>query len=430
MKPIVACLAGAFLIGIAGAALAGSGAGAIVLEFDTSARSAGMGGATTAINWTDDPNVWANPALLGYHRGLRYQQFHSQLASGLADDIFMDSDRVTLGAYGVGFLFAGKPFGRMGGDYLDMGQQIGTDENGNVTEPFHSYMNADSWGVGVSLAQVFDAIAGLDAPTPPEVAGKGGQGLARYGDIAFGWTHKRFEDALAEFSTMQDSPGGGSGRATMSDWGLLLSATPYNSIDNAGQLPALDAALDPLGGLRVDLSYGWSDLNYNNARIDHVDADQSDPAPRAHRSGFAIRGALGGIPEAVRVAMEDAGLGLVAESLSPLVSYSMSWDRSTPWYRWEKTEYVSGADPKQREYLRGSELVLANIFYLRRGHVKAEYGDIDGTTSGWGLGFRLADIAGFRYDRAEVPQAQGLPKAKSTGYTVFVDGVAIWQRLH
>lgn len=429
MKSIVACLAGAFLIGIVGAALAGSGAGAIVLSFDTSARSAGMGGATTAVNWTDDPNVWANPALLGYHRGLRYQHFHSQLAVGLADDIFMESDRVTLGAYGVGFLYAGKPFGSMGGDYLDMGLQVGTDENGNLLEPFRSYMKADSWGLGVSLAQVYDAIADLDASTPPGIAGKGGQGLARYGDIALGWTHKRFEDALADDSAMQDSQGGGSGRATMSDWGLLLSATPYNSIDNAGQWPELDAVLSPLGGLRLDLSYGWSDLNYNNARIDHVEADQSDPAPRAHRSGFAIRGALG-VPEAVRVAMADAGLGLVAESLSPLVSYSESWDRSTPWYRWEQHEYVAGADPTQREYLRGRELVLANIFYLRRGHVKADYGEIDGATSGWGLGFRLADIAGFRYDRAEVPQAQGLPKVERTGYTVFVDGLAIWQRLH
>jgi hypothetical protein len=69
MKPIVACVAGAFLVGIAGAALAGSGAGAILLTFDTSARSAGMGGATTAVNWTNDPNAWANPALLGYHQG-------------------------------------------------------------------------------------------------------------------------------------------------------------------------------------------------------------------------------------------------------------------------------------------------------------------------------------------------------------------------
>jgi hypothetical protein len=428
MKSIVACLAGAFLIGIAGAALAGSGAGAIVLSFDKSARSEGMGGATTAVNWTDDPNVWANPALLGYHRGLRYQHFHSQLLPGLADNVDIDSDRVTLGAYGVGFLYAGKPFGRVGGDYLDMGQQQGTDQNGNVTETFHSYMKADSWGVGVSLAQVADAIAGLDAPTQPGVAGKGGRGLARYGDIALGWTHKRFEDALTPDAAMQDATSGGTGTATMSDWGLLLSATPYNSITNAGQVPALDEVLSPLGGLRLDLSYGWSDLNYNNARIVHVDADQSDPAPRAHRSGFAIRGALG-VPEAVRVAMEDAGLGLVTESLSPLVSYSESWDRSTPWYRWEQTEYVPGANPEEREILRGRELVLANIIYLRRGHVKADYGDIDGATSGWGLGFRLADIAGFRYDRAEVPQAQGLPNVRRTGYTVFVDGVAIWQRL-
>jgi hypothetical protein len=427
MKTIVACVAGAFLIGIAGTALA---QGAILLSFDTSARSAGMGGATTAVNWTDDPNVWANPALLGYHRGLRYQQLRAQGAVGIssADDIFLDSDRVTLGAYGVGFLYAGKPFGRMGGDYLDLGRDLLTDEYGDAVGTFHSYMKADSWGVGVSLAQVFDAIAGLDALTPSGVAGQGGQGLARYGDVAFGWTHKRYEDALV-FEPLQGATSADNGAATMSDWGLLLSATPYNSIDNAGQVPTLDAVLSPLGGLRLDLSYGWSDLNYNNAEIEYVEANQSPLAPRVHRSGFALRCALG-VPQAVRGSLENAGLGLVAESLSPLVSYSMSWDRSTPWYRWEQNGYVPGAVPEAREDLRGSELVLANIFYLRRGHVKAAYGYTDRATSGWGLGFRLADIAGFRYDRAEVPQAQGLPKVKSTGYTVFVDGVAIWQRLH
>jgi hypothetical protein len=424
MKSIVACVAGAFLIGIAGTALAGWTAYDNVLTFDTSARSAGMGGATTAVNWTDDPNVWANPALLGYHRGLRYQQFRSQLDVGLV----LGSNRVTLGAYGVGFLYAGKPFGRLGGDCLDLGQQVLTDQNGGAVGTFQSYRKADSWGVGVSLAQVFDAIAGLDAPAPSGVAGQGGQGLARYGDVAFGWTHKRYEDALV-YEPLQGATSADNGTATMSDWGLLLSATPYNSIDNAGQVPALDAVLSPLGGLRLDLSYGWSDLNYNNAEIEFMEANQSYLAPRSHRSGFALRGALG-VPLAVRGALENAGLGLVAESLSPLVSYSMSWDRSTPWYRWEQNGYVPGADPEAREDLRGSELVLANIFYLRRGHVKADYGYVDGATSGWGLGFRLADIAGFRYDHAEVPQGEELPKVERTGYTVFVDGVAIWQRLH
>ena len=42
------------------------------LDIDASIRSAGMGGACNAVFWGADPNDWANPALLGYHSGLRY----------------------------------------------------------------------------------------------------------------------------------------------------------------------------------------------------------------------------------------------------------------------------------------------------------------------------------------------------------------------
>ncbi len=414
---------GAILVGAAGAAFAVSGAGAILLEFDTSARSAGMGSATTANFWAEDANVWANPALLGYHKGIRYQNFHTQLVPGLADGIFLDSDRMTFGAYGVGLSLSCWPFVREAGDYLDMGEQIATDESGNVIGTYHAWMKSDSWSAGVSLAQVCDALLGHDP--------RQGQGLARHGDVAVGYTQKRYRDELAPDEVLQDGRGG-SGAATMKDLGLLLRATPYNSIDTAGHESSPGRAFAPLGGLRLDLSYGWSDLNYNDALIVHVDADQADPAPRMRRRGLAVRGALG-LPPVLRQSLEGAGLGLLAESLTPLLSYSLSWDHVTPWIRWNETleryEFAAEPDEDEHEFLRGHELVVANILYLRGGHVEHRAGDIVASTRGWGLGFRLADIAGFRYDHADVPQARGLPEVEREGYTLFVDGIALWRHL-
>ena len=421
--PIVMSVVGAVVVGAAATALAVSGAGAIIYEFDTSARSAGMGSATTAVFWAEDANIWANPALLGYHHGVRYQNFRSQLATGLAENIFLDSDRVTFGAYGVGFSLSCWPFVREAGDYLDMGESTATDESGNVVGTFHPWMRSDSWSVGVSLAQLFDALSGN--------GGAGDRGLARYADVAMGWSHKRYADELAPAEFMMDGIAA-SAEATLNDRGLLVRATPYNSIDDMGRVPSLDRVFDPLGGLRLDLSYGLSDLNYNNALIVREDTDEADPAPRMRRRGLAVRAALG-LPPGVREALDDGGLGLLAESLTPLLSYGLSWDHVTPWILWNESrgEYEFAADPDEdrHDHLRGSELVMANILFLRRGHVENRAGCIDGATTGWGLGFRLADVAGFRYDHAEVPQAAELPRVEREGYTLFVDGCALWRRL-
>lgn len=116
-----------------------------------------------------------------------------------------------------------------------------------------------------------------------------------------------------------------------------------------------------------------------------------------------------------------------------LKSEMTSWGGVKSLYRWNETlnEYEFAADPdeNEHEHLHGSELVVADILYLRRGHVEYRAGDIDGSTTGRGLGFRLADIAGFRYDHAEVAQARDLPKVEREGYTLFVDGLAPWRRL-
>ena len=44
-----------------------------------SVRSSGMGFASNAVFWGGDPDYWSNPALLGYHDGIRYEHGTSRL---------------------------------------------------------------------------------------------------------------------------------------------------------------------------------------------------------------------------------------------------------------------------------------------------------------------------------------------------------------
>jgi phage-related minor tail protein len=59
----------------------------------------------------------------------------------------------------------------------------------------------------------------------------------------------------------------------------------------------------------------------------------------------------------------------------------------------------------------------------RGGQVSDRGGGVEGSTSGWGAGFAFEGAAGFRYDRATVPQASGLPRVKRKAWTFFVDPV-------
>ncbi|NIW24423.1 MAG: hypothetical protein GWN29_07575, partial [Gammaproteobacteria bacterium] len=128
----------------------GSGSAAISLHIDPSIRAQGMGGASSAAFWGGDPNYWANPALLGYHRGLRYEYGKTQLVPDLATDVFFTSTRYSVGAWGVGFAFGGKP-GQLGGSRLDYGRSDFFDANGNFAGSFDSFENVETWGVGVNV---------------------------------------------------------------------------------------------------------------------------------------------------------------------------------------------------------------------------------------------------------------------------------------
>lgn len=380
-------------------ALAASGAGAISLQFNTSARAAGMGETGVATLWGGDTNVWANPAMLAFRPGLRHGTMHSQLAKGLANDIFIDKKELTFGVPGAGLLFARGPIDHV---YLDMGTQTGTDESGNVTGTFESYMKSQSWGVAFSAGEALRRL---------NVADIGG-----WFDVAGGIVWKDFEDYLAGDDIIQDEPGGGRGEASARDLGWVARVTPLNTLARGAQADAASF------GFLVEASYGRAKLNDTDEMIVHVDADQSDPMPTMNLSGWAVHGELQAGPRA----LENAPAWL-RDAIAPLLAFTYTQQDIVPGYRWTGTEYEYAHDDSGDfdEEGRGWELSLLNTLHLRRGHVEVPYGDIDGDTEGWGVSVQAGRWGGIRYDKATVPQARGLPTVDREGWQVWVDVLAV-----
>ncbi|UCE04084.1 MAG: hypothetical protein JSW67_07920 [Candidatus Latescibacterota bacterium] len=376
------------------------GSGAISLSFDPSVRSAGMGRATTAVFWGGDPNYWANPALLGHHDGLRYEWSEIQLVPDLADDVFFKSNRVTLAGWGFGVAFSVKPL------RLDYGESEAIDSEGNPLGTFNSFEDIDSWGVGANLIQVTENVlrqfnAGMPA-------------IARWGDVSVGYFKKSVVVDLAPASVLPDPVGAGSGRgeADTQDFGLLLRATPLNTID----YPI--ASQPHLPGLRLDVSYGRSWLNFDDAEVAFA-ADQIDPIARDARWGVGVRMAIG-LSKAWNDALRKNNRGWVARLFEPIFSVGVAWDRST---------YSIPGEPERLECCDterwGVEFVFLNVFTLRSGNIDDPDGDVRGDTSGWGVGLNLGGVAGVRWDQATTPQAAGLDDVHPRGLTAFIDLVGL-----
>jgi len=403
----------AFLACLASSAIAGSGAGAIIQAFNTDAATEGMGSAAVAAWWHAAPDPSSNPSMLGYHRGVSYHHFRSQLAVGLADDIVITSDRLVLGHAGFGLSLQGGPLNT----YLDMGEQTATDEEGNLTGTFESYEKSEGLGLGFSTAS-FLRFLGPESSTINLVS--------RHLDVAAGVMRKSYEDALASDDFLQDRTGG-STKATMTDYGVLLQGSLYNSMDGPGYLPDLDRALYPvISGWRITGAYGRSWLNWGDDMLVYPEADQADPMPREYRKGTSLRFEIG-LPGVLK----DILPPLLAEALSPLVAFSKSWEERWPGYVWDEDseEYIYEEDTsgQYNEDSGGQELTILGVYSQREGHNTALYGDINDDTEGWGLHLNLAGIHA-RYDHATVPQATGLPTVDRESWTLMVDVMEIMKR--
>jgi hypothetical protein len=340
---------------------------------DPSIRSAAMGGACSAVTWGDITNDWANPALLGYRSGVRYEWGTTQLLPGFASDIHFITNRVVLGYGGIGLVSAGEPFD-VGGSKVDYGRSEATDEQGNFIGTFDSYEKTRSWGVGVSLSRGVGALIG-DAALPS---------LLRVFDVAVGYNQKKVEASL--FPPTVDEV------TTGKDVGVLARFSPR---------------VVPLS-----VSYGYSIINADDAThtLGFGLARTSSIFPavpnlRTYRNGVAARG-VGNIP------------GIPKRMLGGLLDASLSLGAALDW---EKLQDGNDAASAYHLQQMGFELEALRAIAIRVGQSKNLAGVF--TSYGFGLGLDWHGVVGARYDYAIYSQPYNQPDLHRQGVSAFVDPV-------
>jgi hypothetical protein len=246
----------------------------------------------------------------------------------------------------------------------------------------------------VSLGQAAEHLwrATSDREPPP---------ITRYADLALGLAKKDVDVIL-------DPRYPASGEAE--DRGLAARLSPYNSFDGPGALPGLDEVLR----LRLDLGFAMSTLNRGQPQV-HI-GNLAEPIAEQDRRGWSARLALH--PADLSRELDDSGKSWLDKSLTPLFSVGAAWEDQTDHF--EPTS-GPGSDGESDIAKHGVEVTVLNILSLRRGHVSDPDGGIVGSSSGWSVGFSFAGAAGFRYDRATVPQSSGFSKVERRAWSVFVD---------
>ena len=362
-----------------------------------SVRAAGMGEASSGVSWGADPDWWANPALLGYARDLRFGHGSTRLVPDLADDVHFTTNRTTFGAWGIGIAVAGKPVPGLGSSRLSYGRSEATDPAGNPLGTFESYEEISSLGIGLSLVRAYESIRRATGGVAPA--------LSRYGDVSLGWTTKDVEVHLSpEFG----GTGGVGGETSAKDVGLHVRLTPFDSFER----PA-----SPIR-LRVDLEHGRSTINDGRPTIDFGLGGPPDPLVEVARRGWSARVALH--PAEFDRSLGEGGTGWIAGILTPLLSAGYAID--------EETDRFGGGGESTIDR-RGFEVTVFNMVSYRRGHVDDPDGRIVGSSSGWSAGLAVDGVGGFRFDRAITPQSEGLTRLRRNAWTLFIDPLSLARRL-
>lgn len=371
--------------------------------FDSSVRLSGMGRTGAAVFWGGDLNDWANPAVLPYNPGLRFERSKTQLVPELANDVFFTTNRVLVGRWGVGLAIAGLPLNGAGNNKLDYGESVATDVDGNELGRFRTTEKDNAIGVGVSAAQAIRSLGIAWGHRLPPVD--------RFADVSVGHTWKQVK--YRDEGTMTFL---GSSDVHKRDRGYLVRLTPYDAIG----YPGLLSGVERFARVRMDLSYGASELNYDD-HVVHYSNGTTLPAVEDHRHASAYHVAV-----ALRSAVKDDTRKSWREWLydlaTPILSYGWTNEHS------QRYLYGSASGSEVRE--TGWELTVANIFSYRKGHIDDPTTTIVGDTSGWGVGLHLGESAGVQYDHAKVPQSIYLGDVKRNGFYVYVDPAKVvgWVR--
>lgn len=354
------------------------------LDVDTSVRSLGRGSASNAFFW-DGGNEWANPALLGHRRGLSITWDHQDFVPELADHVFMSSRRLSLGLWGVGVSVAGQPIDVIGGTDLEYGRSESTDIFGNVVPGPLSYEHTRSWSLGASLASVFD-----------EVSSRSGRpsSISDWADVAVGGSRKRV--AVAFFAPMAYG-------TDATDIGVFARVSP---LDTRRSGPSGSVATH-----RLDLAFGHSVINSNDAFIDYGGFAGPSPLSRTKRDGVSVGWTMRASPDAVK---SGRYLWRILGPDQALLRAVLAYD----------SEHVSAGDEETYAYdveRWGGEVSMGRVCAVRLGHVLDRTGNIDGYSLGFGLGLPLGPLAELAYDFASIPQAQDMDQRYAHSLTFRLD---------
>jgi hypothetical protein len=283
---------------------------------DPSVRAARAGRASTAVWWGGDPDYWENPALLGYHHGIRFEQARRRLVPDLANGAYFRTNRWTFGLWGIGVAAAGKP-PDLGGCHLDYGPSMATNEQGHELGRFDSWETMRYRAVGLSMAELAKHLLGL--------VDRNGPDLSRYGDISLG---RAFKDAEVFPAPGWATPFGEdvTARTSTQDEGILFRVTPINSLRDSGE-PAGACRGVSRGGVRLDVSFAKATQNENDAYLVYPALDEVNPVARVRRNGWGMRASLGSCTW-VHETLARWDLAFLESSFQPMLSLGLAVDRS------------------------------------------------------------------------------------------------------
>jgi hypothetical protein len=364
------------------------------MDIDPSVPSSGMGGASTAVWWNAEPNYWANPALLGYYRGLRWQTASTKLLPDITGDVTFKTGRLTVGGAGIGYEIAGHPFDGLGGLDLSYGTGIVTDASGNVTSTFQGHERIEASGLGVSLSQLTASVMGLAGHDVPRAL--------RHVDLAGGYARK---------FTEVDLGGGISDAEVTHDWGMLAK----------GGFGGVYTANSDAGPLSFEAGYAHSVINYDDVTFDYGLAGSSPPT-RTRRDGMSARMAYDSYSG--RNPAGSPMFSALMRGFAPLATLGFAYDWSS---------IATGSGPTDYEVRQwGVEVTLMNVFTLRGGHVWSgdPLAQMDDYSFGLGVALPLTEYAGARYDFASYPEPNGLSNLKRNSISVWLNPIALHRALH
>jgi hypothetical protein len=341
--------------------------------FDTSVRSAAMGGASGAVTW-GEPGVWANPATLSGVNGVGWVTSHFKALPGFVDALELSSQRVLIGGGGIGFSLMGQPISGLGKSQFDVGPiALPLGQEGPAP-----YERTEGWGVGISPFKVIESLRRL---------GKAGPlGLSSYGDVAFGYQNKASKGVIDETFKFDE--------AGTYDWGAT------------GRL-ALARWWGPDAPFRLDLSGGYSQVNVLKSSQQNTNATTQ----QIDRFGGALH--LSPAPPSARIASPPS-LPWWRPGDVPALSFGLAYDRE----HHHDEPFAGGNDFSVDRY--GFEANVFRLLALRVGYVSDQEGEIEGWTYGGGVSLPIGPWGSVGWQLASVPLAPGLDRQYRQGWSVWL----------